>query len=202
MQAINNRKRNYVKRKRSLNESMKIILSTLQAINANSINPIDSSEITHRALSHAKAIEAACWSRRAKFSDDVFQSIVRTKTMELCRTLINSAPGTASHGIDPNTFLKAAIAEHSPLHLFVNEQPSKIIPNCPADTTTIRSLVEPPRMVEAPIPVSIVHNSAIDNRHDSISNPNPVTYHTLNNYNFQKPPQKLILPPIMTLLSS
>ena len=85
------KKRNYVKRKRSLSESTKIILSTLQLINSNSPNPVDNNELTNIAINHAKAIEATCWSRRAKFSDEIFQTIIRTKTTELCQTLLSSS---------------------------------------------------------------------------------------------------------------
>lgn len=85
------KKRNYVKRKRSLSESTKIILSTLQVINSSSPNPLDNNELTRIAINHAKAIEATCWSRRAKFSDEIFQTIIRSKTTELCQTLLSSS---------------------------------------------------------------------------------------------------------------
>lgn len=91
MKQNESKKRNYVKRKRSLSESTKIILTTLQAINANSPHPLDNNELTHIAINHAKAIEATCWSRRAKFSDEIFQTIIRSKTAELCQTLLSSS---------------------------------------------------------------------------------------------------------------
>lgn len=85
------KKRNYVKRKRSLTESTRFILTTLQTINANSPHPLDNNELTRQATNHAKTIEASCWSRRAKFSDEIFQTIIRSKTMELCQTLLNAS---------------------------------------------------------------------------------------------------------------
>ncbi|OHT01161.1 hypothetical protein TRFO_01787 [Tritrichomonas foetus] len=97
-------KRNYVKRKRSLDECAKTIMQTLQTINIRSRSPVDLNELKILALNHAKAIEAACWSRRAKLSNQVFTQIVRAKTMELCKQLLLKSspplPSTVSTSIN------------------------------------------------------------------------------------------------------
>ena len=88
---VERKKRNYVKRKRSLDECTKTILQTLQSINQRSSSPSEINNLKAIAFNHAKTIEAACWSRRAKLSNQVFTQIVRAKTMELCKQLIMSA---------------------------------------------------------------------------------------------------------------
>lgn len=90
MQAIR-RKRNYVKKKQSVFESMKLILNTLRSLNATTIHPISDEVLIASANHHAQSIQAMCWSRRAKFSDAMFQAITRQKTIELCNILIQQA---------------------------------------------------------------------------------------------------------------
>ena len=94
---ISHFRRNYVKKKKSLRDSMTMIKDTLEVIYANSHLPFDPNKIQKQAMDHAKQIEAACWVRHARFSDEIFQSRVRTKTYELCRMLLNmsSIPAAA-----------------------------------------------------------------------------------------------------------
>ena len=86
-----NKKRNYVKKKQSVNDSMKMILSTLQSLNWANGSPLSEQELIMTAKHHAQSIQAMCWSRRARFSDAVFQAITRQKTVELCNTLVKNA---------------------------------------------------------------------------------------------------------------
>ena len=86
-----NKKRNYVKKKQSVNDSMKMILSTLQSLNWANGSPMSEQELITTANHHAQSIQAMCWSRRARFSDAVFQAITRQKTVELCNILVKNA---------------------------------------------------------------------------------------------------------------
>ena len=85
------KKRNYVKRKRSVNESAKLIANVLRKLNENNGVPINDEEINDVAANYAKTIEATCWSRKAKYSDEEFQILTQEKTTELCNTLLRQS---------------------------------------------------------------------------------------------------------------
>ena len=82
--------RNYIRRKRCLNESIQIIEKTLNCLaNLRKDNLIKKEEISKLAKAHANEVEAACWAPRLKMSDDDYQNRMSTKTKELCLVLIN-----------------------------------------------------------------------------------------------------------------
>ena len=84
-------KRNYVKRKRSINECTKQIFNTLTLIQSKKGQNINEKNLNDLAIQYAKTIEASCWSRKAKYSDDEFQIITKEKTNELCTTLLRNS---------------------------------------------------------------------------------------------------------------
>jgi len=84
-------KRNYVKRKRSINECTKQIFGALKVIHSSTGRRTSEQELNEMATQYAKSIEASCWSRKAKYSDEEFQAITREKTNELCNTLYRSS---------------------------------------------------------------------------------------------------------------
>jgi hypothetical protein len=84
-------KRNYIRRKKYLDQSTAHIKSTLEFIAAvlgESRNP---GEIQKAALVHAQEIEAACWSPRPRPTAEVYQKLMAAKTAELCRALAAQA---------------------------------------------------------------------------------------------------------------
>jgi hypothetical protein len=82
-------KRNYIRRKKSLNDSMTLIRSTLNLIHTKLGKPESSENIDHRAHRHATEIEAFCRSHQTRlFTDDIYQSYMVAKTRELCLALI------------------------------------------------------------------------------------------------------------------
>ncbi|EAY14160.1 hypothetical protein TVAG_372930 [Trichomonas vaginalis G3] len=81
-------RRNYIRRKRCLNESINIIEKTLLCLSSIRKDKIDKSELTKFAKAHANEVEAACWTPRMKMSDEDYQNLMTTKTKELCLVLI------------------------------------------------------------------------------------------------------------------
>ena len=81
-------RRNYIRRKRCLNESISMIEKTLICIFKIRKEQVDKNEITKMAKSHASEVEAACWAPRMKMSDDDYQNLMETRTKELCLVLI------------------------------------------------------------------------------------------------------------------
>jgi len=84
----NGSKRNYVKRKRSIKESTMQIASVLQVIVDKTGGFSSPEDIKKKASEYAQSIEASCWSRKAKYSDDEFQALTKEKTNELIKSLI------------------------------------------------------------------------------------------------------------------
>lgn len=81
-------RRNYIRRKKCLNESINIIEKTLLCLSSIRKDKIDKSELTKLAKAHANEVEAACWTPRMKMSDDDYQNLMNSKTKELCLVLI------------------------------------------------------------------------------------------------------------------
>ena len=92
-------RRNYIRRKRCLNESIDIIEKTLQIIYQFRKENVDKNEISKRARAHANEVEAACWAPRMKMSDDDYQSLMETKTKELCLVLVKKLIPTVDKSI-------------------------------------------------------------------------------------------------------
>jgi hypothetical protein len=84
-------KRNYIRRKKYLDESVSQIRTTLEFIGTASREPPDLSELSKLALRYAEGIDAACWSPRPRPTAEVYQQLISAKTAELCRALIAQA---------------------------------------------------------------------------------------------------------------
>jgi hypothetical protein len=91
-------KRNYIRRKKCLNDSFSLVRTTLNFINTTLGVDESSDGLDRRARDHASAIEAVCWDpRTSKLTDDIYQKLMVSKTRELCLALIsqNLSPGSA-----------------------------------------------------------------------------------------------------------
>jgi hypothetical protein len=87
-------KRNYIRRKKYLDETTNQIKTTLEFIAIVGGETPNSSEIQKAALLHAQGIEAACWSPRPRPTAEAYQQLISVKTAELCRVLTKQAiPG-------------------------------------------------------------------------------------------------------------
>ena len=80
-------KRNYVRRKKYLNDCYQTIAQTLQLIKLSGKLPLSDQQIKIEAMKHAQAIEAACWSPRMKLSSSEYEELTEKKTKELCKVL-------------------------------------------------------------------------------------------------------------------
>ena len=78
----------YIRRKRCLKESQKLIYETLCSIVAMKGQEVNSIQLSQEALEHATAIEASCWSPRLHISDEEFHQLTIKKTQDLCYILI------------------------------------------------------------------------------------------------------------------
>jgi hypothetical protein len=84
-------KRNYIRRKKYLDESTAQIKTTLEFIAAVLGDTPSPCEIQRAAVVHAQAIEAVCWSPRPRPTAEVYQKLMAAKTAELCRALAKQA---------------------------------------------------------------------------------------------------------------
>jgi len=80
-------KRNYIRRKKYLNDSVTQICNTLRIIRDALHEGTADLEIQKRALNHAQAIEAACWSPHSRITEEDYKCIMMAKTRELCFAL-------------------------------------------------------------------------------------------------------------------
>jgi hypothetical protein len=86
-------KRNYIRRKKYLMESVNQIKATLEFIRI-ARGDLPSEDIQKQALAHAQAVEAVCWSPRARLSAETYQRLMASKTQEFCRAILKRAvPG-------------------------------------------------------------------------------------------------------------
>jgi hypothetical protein len=90
------RRRNYVKRKRYLNESVSLIKKTLEYIATATQSPINPDKITLEATTRAKQVEAACWDSVHRLPDDHYSRLLLAKTRECCFALISLNLGQAA----------------------------------------------------------------------------------------------------------
>jgi hypothetical protein len=82
-------KRNYIRRKKSLNDSTALIKSTLCFINISKGTEMPPIELDGLARHHANMIEAACWDPRlSDMTDDTYQRLMLTKARQLCAILL------------------------------------------------------------------------------------------------------------------
>ena len=129
-------RRNYIRRKRCLNESIQIIEKTLNCLaNLRKDNIIKKDEISKLAKAHANEVEAACWAPRLRMSDDDYQNRMSTKTKELCLVLINKLLPP----IDNLGRQKVPVPPKIP-----NKNPTPVVPTVPQ--------INPPKSDEKPFP--------------------------------------------------
>lgn len=84
-------KRNYIRKKKYLKEAADQIRSTLEFISYAQKEDINSEKLQLISQHHAEAIEAACWSPHIHLTSEEYQTLMNTKTQELCRALILKA---------------------------------------------------------------------------------------------------------------
>ena len=80
-------KRNYIRRKKYMNDSYEKIRKTLDFINLAAKLKLSEQEISKKAMTHAQAIEAACWSPHLRLTASEYEDLTAIKTTELCRAL-------------------------------------------------------------------------------------------------------------------
>jgi hypothetical protein len=87
-------KRNYIRRKKCLNDSASLLKSTLSFINRTQGTQMSLAQLDRVARNHAASIQAACWDPRTNtMTDELYQNLMAQKTRQLCLTLIlQSAP--------------------------------------------------------------------------------------------------------------
>jgi hypothetical protein len=82
-------KRNYIRRKKSLNDSTALIKSTLCFISMSQGTGMSPFALNRVARHHANTIEAACWDPHlSDITDDSYRRLVLTKTNQLCAALL------------------------------------------------------------------------------------------------------------------
>lgn len=86
-----NNKRNYIRRKKFLNESMSEIKATLEFIRFARGEKVGTGDSQREAMLHAQAIEAVCWSPHSRLSSDSYQKLMAAKTHELCGTILKKS---------------------------------------------------------------------------------------------------------------
>ena len=84
-------KRNYIRRKKYLNECAEQIKGTLEFIAYARGEAINEEHINKIASIHAEGIEAACWSPHTRISSDNYQALMSSKTKELCRIILKQS---------------------------------------------------------------------------------------------------------------
>lgn len=84
-------KRNYIRRKKYLNDCVAQIKTTLEFIHLAHGEPGNQAESQKLAVAHAQAIEAACWSPHSRLSAEGYQKLMMAKTQELCRAIIKKS---------------------------------------------------------------------------------------------------------------
>jgi hypothetical protein len=87
--------RNYVKRKRYLNESIDLIKKTLECLASVRRENPNPAEISQQALSRALEIEATCWTTLPRPANEDYNRVMMAKTREVCVALITNAIGPA-----------------------------------------------------------------------------------------------------------
>ncbi|KAK8891196.1 hypothetical protein M9Y10_028402 [Tritrichomonas musculus] len=92
--------KSYIRRKRCLHESSRIIQNTMRAINSSTGRQMTDAELLEFSTNLARKIEASCWSPRLKISDKEYQKKTEEKTQQLCDSLIrqNNLPFIHSPG--------------------------------------------------------------------------------------------------------
>ena len=86
-----NDKRNYIRRKKYLQDctlQIKAAIDFITIIKGNKINNIDSEK---QAVLYAQQIEAVCWSPRSQMSAESYQKLMQTKTREFTSTILKKA---------------------------------------------------------------------------------------------------------------
>jgi hypothetical protein len=82
-------KRNYIRRKKCMNDSYALIKSTIAFINRNGGPHYESAKIERVARRQALAIETACWDpRTSNITDELYQTLMVEKTRQFALTLI------------------------------------------------------------------------------------------------------------------
>jgi hypothetical protein len=107
-------KRNYIRRKKCLNDSASLLKSTLSFINRTQGTQMPLTELDRVSRNHAASIEAACWDPRTNtMTDELYQNLMAQKTRQLCLTLIlQSVP--QGNALDVLADIRALGPEHKP----------------------------------------------------------------------------------------
>ena len=146
-------KRNYIRRKKYLNDSANQIKATLEFIQAAKGESFVDQNIQKLAYIHAQAIEAVCWSPHSKLSAEGYQKLMTAKTHELCRMFIKKSVSDLNHlshhpklNYQNNIFMKDAdIVSHSPSS---------------TDNFTCLEMPDRPQTPQPSLPIPIIPQSA------------------------------------------
>ena len=140
-QTCDNSKRNYIRRKKYMNDSYQKIAKTLEFVNTAAKLNFSESEIHKRALSHAQAIEASIWCPHLRLTASEYEGISGAKTTELCRAITKQYLPSLNGNMN---------FEHQGEQM--NEQERESIPK-PINILTIKIPVNPKsRTIESPQP--------------------------------------------------
>lgn len=81
-------RRSYIRRKKCLNECMKIIQQTLRQLASLKHIQVSDLVLTEMARKYAEEVEAMCWSPRLHITNEEYQNMTREKTKHVCRVLL------------------------------------------------------------------------------------------------------------------
>jgi hypothetical protein len=85
-------KRNYVRRKKCLKDSVSLVKHTLAFIHRVQGASPPAAELERQARHHAEAIEAICWDpHTGRVTDSLYQELMMAKTRELCAVLLRQS---------------------------------------------------------------------------------------------------------------
>jgi hypothetical protein len=83
-------KRNYIRRKKFLMDCCSQLKATLDFVRV-ARGDKDPGDSAKEALAHAQAIEAVCWSPRARLSAENYCQLMASKTQELCSAILRKS---------------------------------------------------------------------------------------------------------------
>lgn len=131
----NKPKRNYIRRKKCLADSIAQIRQTYEFIRAISGPNFPHIDIIKESDSHARLIEAVCWSPHFRMTGEDYSNIMKAKTTELCQALIKQY-------ISPNDLNELGKAHFKTMQAIslnrpVTPQPTPIITPTPTPPSPI-----------------------------------------------------------------
>lgn len=144
-------KRNYIRRKKYLNDSANQIKATLKIIQAAKGEPFTEQNLQRIAYSHAQAIEAVCWSPHSKLSAEGYQKLMNAKTTELCHMFLKKSFSDLNH-----------LSQHQKVNRQSNAKDNDTMNNSSSKFEGFSNICRPerPQTPQPSLPIPIIPQSA------------------------------------------